>query len=73
MKEDAKCWSLENIKKVAEEELKAMQDPIWFLGEKKKKGGEVPYVLGPFYKVHYQEKKLAVAIDDWVAKKRYGD
>jgi len=50
-----------------------MQDPIWFLGEKKKKGGEVPYVLGPFYKVHYQEKKLAVAIDDWVAKKRYGD
>ncbi len=53
MKEDSKSRNLENIKKVAEEELKAMENPIWFLGEKKKKGEEVPYLMGPFFKVHY--------------------
>lgn len=50
-----------------------MESPIWFLGEKKKKDAQYPYLMGPFYKVHYQEKKLADNIDFWIAKKRYGD
>jgi len=46
-----------------------MQKPNWFLGDKEKKDDAPPYLLGPFYKVHYQEKIAAVALDDWIARK----
>ena len=30
-----------------------MENPIWFLGDKKKKEAEYPFLMGPFFKVHY--------------------
>jgi hypothetical protein len=73
LKEDAKQKQCDIIKRAAREELERMRSPFWFLDEDGDDSDEVPYLLGPFKNVHYQERKFASSLDDWIAKKRYGN
>lgn len=44
-----------------------MRSPFWFLDEDGDESDEVPYILGPFHRVHYQERKWAMGLDDFIA------